>query len=85
MNKNPTAFLAVRRVKQRKQFLKGTVNLQCWEALETNYSNTSEMALVQLAYCGTRSGLCDLLKSSPTVFLYDSVILNDGNSLGHKI
>lgn len=43
------------------------------------------MALVQLAYRGTRSGLCDPPKSSPAVFLYDSVLLNDANSLSHEI
>lgn len=82
---NPKAFSAVGRVKQRKQIPKGTVSFQCWRALGTNYSNTSEVTLMQLAYLGTRSGLHDLLKFSPAVFLYDSVILNYVNSLSHKI
>jgi len=69
MNKNPTAFSAVRRVKQKEQFPKGTVSFQWWRALGTNYSNTSEVIVVQLAYLGTRSSLHDLLKSSPAVFL----------------
>lgn len=84
MNKNPTAFSAVGGVKQRKQFPKGTVSFQCWRALGTNYSNTSEVTLVQLAYLGTRSDLHDLLKFSPAMFLYVSVLLNDVNSLNHK-
>lgn len=63
MNKNPTTFPAVGRVKP-----KGVMSFECWRALGTNYSNTSEVVLVQLAYLRTRSGLPDLLKFSPAVF-----------------
>lgn len=80
MNKNPTAFPAVGRGKP-----KGTVSFECWRSLGANYSNTSAVVPVQLAYLRTSSGLHDLLKFSPAVFLCDSVILNDANSLSHKI